>query len=77
MGLDEKPDPSTHVRVTLRMQWDTTIASFETFIPHKFFHQFTAEELHEHYSSTLWGHVMAELKDQSVKRMLVGNGVGD
>ena len=71
------PDPKTHVRVTLRMQWDTTIASFETFIPHKQIHEFDSGELHEHYSGELWGHTLAELKDQSVKRMLIENGVGE
>ena len=72
---DIKPDPKTHVRVTLRMQWDSTIASFETFIPHKMFHQFTAFELHGHYSGELWGHVIAQLKDDSVKRMLEENHI--
>ena len=67
------PDPRTHVRVTLRMQWDHTIASFQTFIPHTQVHEATARELFEHYAPELWGHTLAELKDQSVKRMLQGN----
>lgn len=71
-----KPSPKTHVRVTLRMQWDTTIASFETFIPHKQIHEFDAKELHEHYSSELWGHTLAQLKEDTVKRMLQENGIG-
>ncbi len=68
-----KPNPKSHVRVTLRMQWDTTIASFETFIPHRQVHEFTAAELHEHYSGELWGHTLAQLKDDTVKRLLQGN----
>lgn len=71
-----KPSPRTHIRVTLRMQWDTTIASFETFIPHAHIHEYSASELHTHYSTELWGHVMAQLKDDTVKRMLEENHIG-
>jgi hypothetical protein len=78
-GLDDfppeisKPDPRGHVRVTLRMQWDTTITSFETFIPHEFVHEVPSAELFEHYCRELWGHTLAELKDRSVERMMQGN----
>ena len=71
----EKPDPKQHVRVTLRFQWDSTIASFETFIPHRFIHEISSAELFEHYGRELWGHTLAELKDQTVRRMMLENGV--
>ena len=41
----KKIDPKGKVRVTLRMQWDSTIASFEVFMPLEFVTKCDPKEL--------------------------------
>lgn len=69
----EKPNPKTHVRVTLRMQWETTIVNFETFIPADYLAEYDNSAIFETWAEALWMPTLDALKEASVQRMWTEN----
>jgi len=65
-------DEST-VRLTVRMQWDTTISSYEVLIPMKEFTEMGTAELAQGYAVPVFEVTCDKLKEASVQRMMVEN----